>query len=134
MKKTIFNLFVLILTFSMVGCKKDQISDKPISERILGKWTFVSQATETLEPPNPPEVKTQPGETGDYIDFRQDGIIYYVINSSDERQDDYKLNGAEIDIDGGTYTIIELTETSFIMRSIEQEDDITYTTTITLRK
>jgi hypothetical protein len=135
MKKTTLLLLVLVSIITVTGCKKDKFSDKSTQEKILGKWNYISQITETAEPPNPTKVITRPGKAGDYIDFRSDRTMYYVINGGVEKQDHYSLtNDTEIIIDGGPYTITELTESRFVMRNISQEGGRTYTIIITLSK
>lgn len=135
MKKTTLILLALVSIITITGCKKDKNDDMSTQEKIMGKWNYISQITETAEPPNPVKIITRPGKPGDYIDFRSDDTLYFVINGGEEKQDDYTLlNDTEIIIDGGTYTITELSESKFVMRHISQEGGRTYTITITLNK
>lgn len=136
MKKTALILLALVSIITITSCKKDKNDDKSTQEKIRGKWNYISQVSETAQPPNPVKTITRPGKAGDYIDFRSDDTLYFVINGGEEKQDDYTLlNDTEIIFDGGTYTITELTESKFVMRHISHDSGgITYTITITLSK
>lgn len=76
MKKRIL-FFTFITAFVLTACNKSD--DKPASttqEKILGKWKVNTIVEEELIS-GTPQISTYNGLPDDYIDFREDGKVYY---------------------------------------------------------
>lgn len=127
-------LTCVIALFFIASCKKDKkVPEKTVQEKILGKWNVISEATESINPPNPPKTSTKPGQAGDYFDFRNDGNVYYVLNSKKEQNINYHLKSdTEIVIEDGIHIISELSDRRFVFYITQKEDNETYTRTFTL--
>ncbi|WP_165851818.1 lipocalin-like domain-containing protein [Chryseobacterium pennipullorum] len=120
MKRTIFILLVSVLFLSITECTRDDYSDKPAQERILGKWKLVSIVTEVIRPSAPVETSTEYGPEGNYFDFRNDGNVYYSMDGNEEQSESYRIENEDtLKISTEPYFIKELTANKLVFESVK---------------
>ncbi|EJL68502.1 hypothetical protein [Chryseobacterium populi] len=113
-------ILLAILSIIITGCSKDEFSDKPAQERIVGKWILDSVVTETIKPSAPAEITTEYGEEGNYFDFRTDRNLYYTLGGSDEQAEPYSIeNETTLKINNDAFTIKELTEHKLVFEFVK---------------
>lgn len=120
MKKAILILLTIISLGITAGCSREDSSEAPAKERILGKWKFISLVTETTRPSEPVEIVTKPGAEGDYFDFRNDGNIYYALGGNEEQIEPYSIeNETTLKINNDVCVIKELTQQKLVFEFVK---------------
>lgn len=120
MRKATLILFAILSLVIAAGCSKDDSSEAPARERILGKWKFISLVTETTRPSEPVEIVTEYGEEGSYFDFRSDGNLHYNLGGSEEQIEPYSIeNETILKINSDACTIKELTRQKLVFEFVK---------------
>ncbi len=110
-------LFILFAGVILVSCTKDDKVSKTTQEMIVGKWkvnTIVEEDTSI------PFTYTYTGVSSDYIDFRNDGKVYYNTAFGSVPGPDtftYKVLNNQYIVEGNydTFEIKTLTDTKLIL-------------------
>ena len=95
------------------ACKKTETAATTTAQKILGKWTYVSDVY-TYYSQGTSKTTTTLGNASDYSDFRVNGKVYTQFHNSLDTSDYKIINDNKISIDGDTSLIKTLTATSFI--------------------
>ena len=111
MKKTM--IVLLAGTALFTACKKTDTTATTTAQKVLGKWTYVSDVF-TYYNQGTSKTTTTLGNTSDYADFRVNGKVYLQFKNQLDTSDYKIINDNQISIDGDTSLIKTLTATSFI--------------------
>lgn len=114
MKKTITGLAVLAIIFS--ACKKDSsTTTKTTREKILGKWTVVSQTDSTYYN-GTLRTSAYMGVSTDYVDFRSDSKVYSNFQLRPDTSTYSILNDNAVVLDASdTMVIRTLTDNALVL-------------------
>ncbi|SFM97921.1 hypothetical protein SAMN05421594_0058 [Chryseobacterium oleae] len=135
MKKIIVILLTILSVVIVTSCTKDDDSEMPAKERILGKWKFISVVTETIRPSKPVEVTTEYGTEGAYFDFRNDGNIYYALDGNEEQIEPYSIeNETTLKINNDACPIKELTREKLVFEYVKVNANYTRKQTYNLAR
>jgi len=114
MKRLILLLILGVIFFS--GCKKSTTDRITTQDQLLGKWK-VATITEEDIVSGLPQTNTYTGQTADYIDFRDDGKVYYNVDANLDTFTYHILNDQLLVQDiSDSFSIITLTSTNFTER------------------
>ena len=95
MKKTVLGLAALtVLAFT--ACKKDEGNSSSQTNRILGKWKFLSTIDVVMDYKKQTTTSDTLLYTNSYKDFRKDGYVYSYEKTANEETYDtlpYKVSG-----------------------------------------
>ena len=108
----LFLLFIIII-FGFNQCKKEDTT--PSSPSIIGKWELVSSTFKQYK--NNLVIKTGTNDikvVGYMIQFNKD-LSVIVTDKSGTYNSKYTITNSNIIIDGGNYTIVELTGDKLVL-------------------
>ncbi len=117
MKKQLFIALALILTFGFTSCKKETTANKPLREKVLGRWELVK--TETTVAGALPIVTNY--TSSDYYEFKSgDDDVLERKQGSNTQYGNYVFlssNDFNLSIEGKTYacmpTVVEESKFEF---------------------
>ncbi len=111
-KKTLAVLFLTAAIMQIVSCKKDNIPNNPLPDKILGKWKLVSTVANDFYS-GTSHITTYTWTSADYADFRTDGKLYSFVNNDYDTAAYAKISDTKmwIDINTDTCDIQTLTDT-----------------------
>ena len=110
MKKTM----VLLLSGSILLAACHKNNEKTASDKVQGKWTFVSEI-ENSNDTGQPQMDTLTGGPSDYFDFRNDGKVYRKLYSYMDTLPYTVLSDRYILFNGDSTEIKTLTDSSFVL-------------------
>lgn len=135
-------LVVAFATASLASCKKEDKQDnRPTSEKIAGKWEYVSSYMHVKEG----EVDhrdTSMAAVGDYVEFQPGGIVKTHIAGDGELEEMtmayFFPNDQTVSMvgesDTTTFSIKTLTSNSLVLYSKKEEDNFLDEMTVNLKK
>ena len=107
-------MIVLLASAALfTACKKTETTATTTAQKVLGKWTYVSDVF-TYHSQGTTTTTTTLANASDYADFRANGKVIIQFQNSFDTSDYKIINDNQISIDGDTAQIKTLTATSFI--------------------
>ncbi len=113
-------ILVVILASASVfaSCKKTGTLNKTTSQKVLGKWSYVSNITVEYNA-GVATPYSYPVSAADYIDFRNDGKVYDYSQGTYDTTTYSIVNDSLLKVDNYTLQIKTLTAKTFVIYSKE---------------
>ena len=131
LKKTMIVLLAGAALFT--ACKKTDTTTTTTAQKVLGKWTYVSNVTREYYQAKWTTYTTN-GQTGDYVDFRTDGKLYTYTNTKYDTISYAVISDKLLKLRKDTFQINTLTANSFVFYKSEFATKDSSDVTITLKR